>query len=255
MSAISCLFLCCNFNPLSPGPKPTTLVDTRYKPFLNVFGILRPDSLERMPLSFVHLEHAYPASGIPDSNIITNAVVLVIHQGHLAVPDTVVFSYGPFPVYPKYEYRNSFFSPDSGRYDLVCQREGYPTLTAETIIPGIPVIREGSFIQDARSVSFDIIRDEQAGLYEVMIACGYEMIQGRFMRPDEGDVKISLGKGAGWAGVCMMKIYAYDLNLSEYLTANLSIKPDIYQSDFSMVTNGYGCFGSMNILTQTIEVE
>ena len=47
-------------------------------------------------------------------------------------------------------------------------------------------------------------------------------------------------------------IYAYDIKLSEYITYNIIIKPQTYQSNYSTVNNGFGCFGSMNLLEKTL---
>ena len=51
----------------------------------------------------------------------------------------------------------------------------------------------------------------------------------------------------------LLIIYAYDLQLSEYMTYNVSIKPNTYRSDYSTVDNGFGCFGSLNIYSKVID--
>jgi len=78
------------------------------------------------------------------------------------------------------------------------------------------------------------------------------LIKDRFLRPKSGNVLISLPLEGIPNGTCQLTIYAFDLNLSEYLTVNLSIKPNIYQKDFSTVENGFGCFGAMNIYRKMI---
>ena len=78
------------------------------------------------------------------------------------------------------------------------------------------------------------------------------LIRDRFLRPNSGNVPISLSLDGVADKVFQLIIYAFDLNLSEYLTYNLSIKPDIYQKDFSTVQNGFGCFGAMNIYKRMI---
>ena len=50
----------------------------------------------------------------------------------------------------------------------------------------------------------------------------------------------------------LLIIYAYDLQLSEYITYNVSIKPNTYRSDYSTVDNGFGCFGSLNVFSKMI---
>jgi len=51
-----------------------------------------------------------------------------------------------------------------------------------------------------------------------------------------------------------LAIYAYDLNLTKYFTASISIKPNTYQPAYSTVQNGYGSFGSLNILYKNIQL-
>jgi hypothetical protein len=250
-----CLLLivnCSSLNPVTPGPQPHYLEDVKHDPMLNVFGILRPDSLGFVPLSYVHLEFSFPTDNIPDSIIIPDAQVKIFKVDGTRTVDSCYFDYTDLGLFPTQEYRHASFFPQKGTYRLICQKEGFPVLSAETTVPNVPVIQEETIQRQGNSFSFQIMRDEQAGLYEVVLEGRNRLIKDRFLRPNSGDVPISLSLDGVPKEVFQLTIYAFDLNLSEYLTYNLSIKPDIYQKDFSTVQNGFGCFGAMNIYKRMI---
>jgi hypothetical protein len=250
-----CLLLiinCSSLNPVSPGPQPHYLEDVKHEPMLNVFGILRPDSLGFVPLSYVHLEFSFPTDNIPDSSIIPDAQVRIIKMDGTRAVDSCCFDYTDFGLFPTQEYRYASFFPQKGTYRLICQKEGFPILSAETTVPSIPVILEDKIERQGNLLSFQIMRDEQVGLYEVVLKGSNWLIKDRFLSPNSGDIPISLSLDGVPNGVYQLTIYAFDLNLSEYLTYNLSIKPNIYQKDFSTVQNGFGCFGAVNIYKRMI---
>lgn len=249
------MVFCDSYNPFSPGPQPTILEETKHQDILNIFGLLRPDSLQGLPLSYIHLELSYPSSDIPDSTVIKDANIHIKMLDDKTTMDSSIFSYSDFGVFPTREYRNLSFFPKVGIYQLVCTKMGYPTLVGETTLPDIPEIIKGSLKQQDNVITFQIVRDHNVGLYEVVLETQECLIRDRFLRPEVGNVLITLKIPDECKGTSVLTIYGYDLNLSAYLTANLSIKPNIYQSDFSTVINGYGCFGSLNILKLTIEIE
>lgn len=245
---------CCSIDPTSPGPQPTILERTKHIPRLNVFGILRPDSLQGLPLSYVHLEFAYPTDDIPDSAIVPDANVKIAQLAGSTAIDSTLLIYSDFNVFPTKEYRSTRFYPQESTFELICTRTGYPTLTARTTIPPVPILQAGSLHRKGNHLSFIIRREEQVGLYEVVLTGADWYLRDRFIRPKTGDISVSFSLNGIPGGSCSLIIYGFDLNLSEYLTANLSIKPNIYQRDFSTVENGYGCFGALNIYRQAIQL-
>jgi len=246
---------CDSYNPISPGPQPTTLKPFEQQDLLNVFGILRPDSLQGWSRSYIHLEFSYPALDVPDSTIVHDAEVKIIRLDGQTKIDSFLFVYSNLNGLMTWEYRNATFFPEVGTYHLICKKSGFPILTGETTLPTIPVIEEGSLKQQNDQLIFNILRDNGVGLYEVVLENQNWQIRDRFLKPNTGNVSIVLNISDGCKGEWLLSIYGFDLNLSMYLTANLSIKPNIYQDDFSTVMNGYGCFGSMNIFRQTIEIK
>ena len=246
------IFYCNNWDITAPGPQPHNLENAEHQPKLNVLGILRPDSSDGLPLSFVHVEFSYPINDVPDSSIVPDAVVKILKIETTSPVDTTVFIYTDFGVLPTKEYRNSSFFPEQGTYQLICQKEGYPTIRAQTTIPAVPRIEEASLKLEENKLSFVILRDEQVGLYEVVLQGKDWLVKDRFLRPKQGNTLIEFPLQDIPKEKFVIKIYAFDINLSEYFTVNLSIKPNIYQKEFSTVENGYGCFGAVNILEMKV---
>ncbi len=244
---------CDSIDPTAPGPQPNILESTKHISKLNVFGILRPDSLQGLPLSYIHLEYSYPTADIPDSSIVADAKVKIIKLDGETGVDSSLLIYGDLDIFPTKEYRNATFFPQAGTFQLICTRAGYPTLTASATIPPVPVIQEGTLQRKGNELSFTIKREEQIGLYEVVLIGPNFFLKERYIRPKTGDISISFPVKDISGNSGLLIIYGYDLNLSEYLTANLSIKPNIYQKDFSTVENGYGCFGALNVFQKVIQ--
>jgi hypothetical protein len=238
---------CSDYNPLNPGPQPDQITPVKYQPYLNVFGILRPDSVQGLPLSYVHLEESYPADEMPDSSIVADAQVKIFKMNETQIADSCELHYSDCGAFPTREYRSPDLFPAGGTYRIMCSKQGFPTLVGETTIPAVPVIQEGSFKQTDDKMSFYIVRDESVGLYEVALLGQSWVVRERFLRPASGNIPVTLSLKEVSRETCQLIIYAFDLNLSEYLTYHLSIKPNIFQKNFSTVQNGYGCFGSLNI--------
>ena len=72
-------------------------------------------------------------------------------------------------------------------------------------------------------------------------------------KPETGNINADFTFNRDSEAEGKLVIYAYDLKLSEYMTYNLSIKPNAYQPPPSTVDNGYGCFGSFNMLERVVE--
>lgn len=247
-------FGCNNWDITNPGPQPIVLENTKHQPKLNVLGILRPDSEQGISLSFVHVEISFPINDYPDSAIVTDADVKVLKIEGNSVVDSANFIYSDFGVFPSKEYRNQFFKPQDGTYQLICQKQDFPILTAQAKMVAAPKIEAESFLVSDNTLSFKIIRNELVALYEVVLQGNSWVINDRFLRHKQGNVSVEFPLNKIPKGECLLKIFAFDNNLSEYFTANLSIKPNIFQKDFSTVENGYGCFGTMNVLEMVIEL-
>ncbi len=238
------------------GPQPEFLDEHKHKPMLNVFGVLRPEKDFDIPLSYVHLEAAYSVtSDYPDSFIIVDAEVKLLNCSNTA-SDSLNLVYTDFDtLFPEKEYRDPDFYPQAGQtYGVSCKKEGFPVLTSKTTMPWIPQIAANSLELNNNELSFSISRDSLAGLYDVYLWIGEQRFASRVLRSETGDTKVNLKYNKGPNGEGTLFIYAYDINLAEYFTAVISAKPNTYQPPVSTVENGYGSFGSMNVLQQVIDL-
>ena len=102
-------------------------------------------------------------------------------------------------------------------------------------------------------IIFDILRDELVQVYDIYLYYGSQEIEERYVRPDIGNTHVELTFAKNSSATGKLRIYAYDLNLSEYITYNVIIKPQTYQDIYSTVENGFGCFGSLNILERNLD--
>jgi len=238
----------------APGPQPDYIeAKIEYEPKFSVFGVLRPDSTDMgLPQSFIKLESTFPIDNW-DSDSLTDATVLLYRIKDGVAVDSFQFEFTDMGSFPDTLFRHRGVFPQGGEsYQLVCKKSGYPTLLAETTVPAKPVIAPGSVVVSSGKVRFQVLRDVRAGLYEVVLLGEGYYLSGRFLRPESGNVDISINLDESAGLPLVLLLYAYDLNLADYLSANISIKPNIYQSDFSTVENGYGCFGSLNLISMEI---
>jgi len=249
------IYSCTNYDITDPGPQPIHLEDVKHQPRLSVLGILRPDSVNGVSQSFIHTEFSFPINEFPDSAIISDADVKVITMEGAVPVDSTIFLYTDFGLYPNKEYRNRHFFPGTGIYQLICQKQGYPIVKAQTVLPSVPQIKKGTIKIENKKLKFEIIRDEQVGLYEVTLNGIGWLVKDRFLRPKQGNIFVEFPLSGVPVGEANIKIYAYENNLSEYFTMNLSFKPNIYQKEFSTVENGYGCFGALNIFEKKIQIQ
>ena len=252
------VLMCCE-NPITGyGPQPVYINKSEFKPSLNIFGILRPDHLQGYPASFIHIEEIFPiASSHPDNFDIKDATVTVYSRQEAQLADTVHFLYTNFDsVFSRYEYRPENFIPAAGRmYTISCVKEGYPVLTGSTIVPGVPVIANDTIYIDNNNIDFEIMPDSLVALYDIFLASEeYGSYNLRVRKPETGNIQVRFDNPFPEIKNGRLIIYAYDKNLSEYLTYNISIKPNTYQGRYSTVENGHGCFGSLNILSKTIDL-
>ena len=222
---------------------------------MNVFGVIRPGVKDGKPLSFVHLESSFESNSYPDTFEVTDADVrLLIYEGSEIV-DSLKFIYSNFnSTFSTDEYRNPEFLPETGKtYGVTCFKAGNPELTSTTTVPNVPVIVDNVINVGQNRLRFEIRRDALAALYDIKLQVGETEFSTQVNRPESGNIYVELEFNRNTEPKGKLIIFAYDLNLSEYMTYNLTIKPNTYQPPYSTVDNGYGCFGSLNILETVIK--
>lgn len=243
-------------NPVTGyGPSPNYIDRGQHEPLLNIFGVVRPGEVDGKPLSFVRLEYSYDAKDYPDTFGVADAdVKLFLYDGG-SIVDSLDFIYSNFDsAFAEFEYRNSGFFPESGKtYGIQCTTAYHPRLSSETTMPDLPVIIDDRITVTQNRLTFVIQRDSLAALYDVEFLVGDYTFTSRVNRPESGDIAVELDFSRGSEHEGLLTIYAYDLNLSEYMTYNITVKPNTYQPPYSTVNNGYGCFGSFNILETAVQ--
>ena len=243
-------------NPITGyGPQPNFIDSHSHEPMLNIFGVLRPESQYGVPLSFVHLEGSFSVtSEYPDSFDVPDANVILFHYEGSTIIDSMELIYTNFDKADmEFEYRPVDFYPMAQyTYGISCRKEGYPELTSRTTVPPIPHIVENSLNISTDQLSFTISRDSLVALYDIYFQIGGREYSMRILRPEVGDIQVNLNYNRSSEQEGTLLIYAYDLKLSEYITTTIIMKPNTYQASYSTVENGYGSFGSLNVLEKTI---
>ncbi len=230
------------------GPQPTFTGDHQFVPGLNIFGVIRPDSLNQF-----YIEKVIKAvNSVGDSTIISNFNAVIYKINNNIILDSLSFNFN----YPDTIFKNHpvNFEPHPGNhYKIICQSPGLPILTAETVFPNQPVIENSSINMNGNHIQFSILSDTTSFLYDIYLIMGNNQTNTRVLRAATGNTYVELNAGFQVNKGSILLIYTYDKNLSEYLTAaNLFIKPNTYRPPFSTVQNGYGCFGSLNLLSKTL---
>lgn len=248
------LMIGCENPLLSPGPQPSYFDKQEFHPLLNIFGVLRPGTQNDMGLTFIHLEKSFPFNSYPDSVEIKDAQVTLYRYEMNVIVDSLIFIYTDFDsTFKKLEYRHQEFFPQAReRYGISCRKEGYPELTSQTTMPSIPVIIDDTVQRVGTLYTFSIRRDSLAELYDITLWDGEKTHFQRLRRPETGNIDVEFHLDDNYHSEGILFIYVYDSKLAEYLAYNVSIKPNTYRAEYSTVNNGFGCFGSLNMLEKTV---
>ena len=135
--------------------------------------------------------------------------------------------------------------------DSFCARSSGMVLVLSPLLFRTVMVNDAILV-NTNSISFSIIRDSSTALYDVYLIIGQQAYADRIQRPEAGDIAATIAFEPSSETAGLLIIYAYDLQLSEYITYNVIIKTNTYRSDYSTVDNGFGCFGSLNIFSRMI---
>lgn len=236
------------------GPQPNFIVEDNSEPALSVFGVIRPDSVQGKGMSFVLVEKIMNAiNQTPDSFQISDANVMVYTLENEIAVDSFLFSFDTASSFPAL-YRADSFSPIGGQtVKIVCEREGFPQVTAQTTIPQVPKLY-GDIVVNKNSITFSIADDPLAELYDVFLLTNGTMLAfERMVKQEAGSTSVKLSFFGSLPTDASVLIYAYDTNLAQYVTSpNVFFKPNTYRPPYSSVDGGFGCFGSMNMLVKVV---
>lgn len=108
--------------------------------------------------------------------------------------DTIAFSYTNFDsAFPASEYRHPDFYLIAGHtYGISCIKQGYPELTSKTTVPSVPKIVDDAIQVNANNISFSIVRDSLAALYDVYLIIRQKAYTDRIQRPEAGDIAATI---------------------------------------------------------------
>ena len=235
------------------GSQPTFVDGHQFEPGLNIFGVIRPDSIDAKPMNLIYIEKVIAAvSDKEDSTTVADFSTTIYKINNNVITDSLsyMFQYPDTTII----HKPTDFSPLPGNhFKIICQSSGLPVLTAETVIPNQPVIDNDTIYLANNKAHFSIISDTTAFLYDIYLFIGNNQTSQRVLRAKTGNTPVDIDATIPAGTPAKLTIYAYDKNLSEYLTAaNLFIKPNTYRPPFSTVQNGYGCFGSLNLLSKKL---
>jgi len=258
LSVVFCMATGCEKLFTGVGPQPVYLDTSPFEPRLNVLGVLRPDYLEGFPQSFVYLEQSRDILDDEGAWEITDADVTVSTLQADTTADSLKFVYTDMDsVFSFKAFRHRDFIPEGGeKYLVACRKQGMTPVQAVVQIPRAVVIKpQSEKLEDGR-LSFTILRDETAFLYEIIlyIEGDPELYTETIRRPDSGDIEVSiLLNDMNREKTGILLVYVYDRNFAEYKSYNVSIKPNTFRSDYSTLDSAYGCIGGINVLEKEVQ--
>ena len=251
-----CALFCgaCEEHFTGMGPRPGYIEDEPFSPRLNVLGILRPDSIDGFPASFVYLEQSVDILDDRDTIIVSNARVTITPLA--SEQDSLVLEYTEAGTLFSFDaYRHEQLVPKPGRaYRIACHAPGLPAISERITIPGPVTVAEESISVSGQTLDFTIKRADDALLYDIYLFLENAQLPlyTRVRRPATGNVQISLESDQPLTGSALLEIFTYDKHLAEYFSYNVGVKPNTFRADYSTVENGYGCIGGMNVLKREI---
>lgn len=229
--------------------------DDLFQPGLNIFGVIRPDSTNGYNNSIIDLQRVMRAVGdTGDLEIDTAWVNTIVFDN--TIPYSCIFEPTTYNnIFTQSHYRPiDYFYPKAGqKVSVECQYANLPILTAETIIPNIPQIDMSSIQLTNSSINLSVLQDTSFQLIDVYVFIDTEIVGYRRIPTYKFfDTEIYINNLP--VGFNSIVLYAYDKNLTDYfLTSNTSLNFNKYRETFNTVENGYGVFGSLNLLKYNLE--
>lgn len=236
-------FVTCDL-PTQPGPMPKKIIDTKFEPGLNIFGVLRAE--DTLGGSFFHVERAVTTEEMyAEAEIfITDAMVQItdtltgIETIFPSSPDTTEDGY----------YYNSGFNPQPGHhYLLEVFSEDFPVLRGETTVPVKPALVPQSLSVTDITVQFELLLTSDTYQYNIYLFFGDNHKKKQIANESDSSMIIEFDFSSGIEQPTGLKIIGYDRNLSVYLNSSPSFLPQTFHETVRTVQNGYGCFGSLAV--------
>lgn len=238
------LFPSC-YLPTDPGPPPNELIDTEFEPGYNVFGVLRNDGTPGS--SFIRVEQTFQLTEVTDEFIptITNLTIRVRRPASSTIHEFQMREDSLRGLI----YASPEFDPVPGAsYLLTITGGDLPDVTAEVTVPQAPSLLQDSVSISEHSISFSLRESSEISLYEIYLICTREDVTMRKHAETSGVTEVTISTTASAGEPIRLEIYGYESNMTEYITAPVTIKPQTYRETVTTVTGGYGLFGAVSLL-------
>lgn len=231
--------------PHQPGPMPSTIVAADFQPGMNILGVLRLTD-DTTGSSFIYIEKALSPEDY-DQYTDTLPIVTDAHPRIWSSSDpATLFHFTYHGKDSDHKYVDSTFQPIAGvTYNLEIDAPGLPQLRASTTVPHRPIIDTNSIVMNTDGVNFALATSPDAYLYEVYIIGDYGQTSQRFKPNSDRKMTIALPFPPQLGPMREIHVYAYDNHLASIMGATSTILPQAFLPTISMVTGGYGGFGSL----------
>lgn len=217
---------------------------------LNVFGVLRPDSIGSYNKSFVYVQKMWPVLQLDSFSIIRGADIRLEHIADNEIMGIINFPLVPADsLFPDTLYRpiEDFIPLPGERYRITCRYEGLPDATGELVFPPEPRIKENSLLIDGRTVSFTLVADSLISMVDIylLIPGNSQMLDRRIPSGTSGTY-IELQLPVDPQGI-QLKLFSYDSNMAVYYgNSNTALNFNKYRTTISTLESGFGVFGALN---------
>jgi hypothetical protein len=214
-----------------------------FKPGLNVYGVLKTgESLDSLNHYFevqqlVFVKDAYDSSYVEraDISLTREPVSGTVMDYHL--------NYFRDGIY----LNENIETAPGDRWLYKCSYDTFE-VTAECVIPNLPLLKVPAIIATDHSIQFTVVSDTTACMYDVYLLNGDNFffekriplkgIDSQFNLKPEWDTSV---------GTNGLFIFASDKNLEKYYTtSNTFFKPNAFRPSFSTVDGGCGTFGGIS---------
>ena len=228
--------------PTDPGPMPKTIIHTEFEPGLNIFGVLRADSVDGS--SFIHVETALTTEDMYEGTGDIFDTTVTVQLRDSATGEVFCFSMIEDTTYRGYYFNESFQPVTGHKYFLDVQSENLPTVTGKTTVPVKPELVSNSLVIGNTGLEFKLVMSADTYQYVCYLFFGDYYIEKQIKNNGDGRQRIAFNfSGTPTALV----IIGYDQNLAEYQNSTPAFIPQTFHEMVNTVENGYGCFGSLAV--------
>lgn len=234
--------------PHQPGPMPTEIVETEFESGLNILGVLRAD--DQSGTSFININRALTTEEIYSDSIENLFPDVDFVKVNLVSSGNEYWFLEPEDSTDWGNYRDSTMVVLTGEtYNLEISAPGFPILTGQTLIPQKPQLVINTLSVTANNISFQLQHHASAFEYKLYLIFNENTLEKVIKPSNEDIIEVDWSYDTGNGAPSFLVLSALDENLTRYGNSPISFIPNTYHPDGSTVDGGYGCFGSVAIVT------